>query len=123
MLARRFPLPVISRLEINASILRLTTDGVTAMIRLFFAALTAVSLAFTSVAITPAYAGGGDVAAGLIGGLAAGTIIGAAVASPRYYAPPPVYVTPGPSCYWTRGAPVWDGYRGLWVYPSVQVCE
>jgi hypothetical protein len=38
---------------------------------------------------TTVRAGGGDVAAGLIGGLAAGTIIGAAVAGPRYYTPPP----------------------------------
>jgi hypothetical protein len=37
--------------------------------------------------ITPVRAGGGDVAAGVIGGLAAGTIIGAAVAGPRYYGP------------------------------------
>lgn len=94
------------------------------MNRLFFAALAAPLLAFTNVATTPAYAGGGDVAAGLIGGLAAGTIIGAAAAVPRYYPPPPpVYVAPGPSCYWTRGAPMWDGYRGVWLYPSVQVCE
>ena len=62
-----------------------------------------------SAATTPVR--GGDVAAGVIGGLAAGTIIGAAVAGPRYYAPrlppPPVYVAP--ACYRTRGEPVWDG--------------
>jgi hypothetical protein len=82
------------------------------------------SLVYSSAASMPAHAGGGDVAAGLVGGLAAGTIIGAAVAAPRYYAPPPpVYVAPGPTCYWTRGQPVWDAYRGVWVYPSVQVCE
>ena len=94
------------------------------MTRFFFAAITATSLAFASAATTPVYAGGGDVAAGLIGGLAAGTIIGAAVAGPRYYAPPPpVYVAPAPYCYWTRGEPLWDGYRGVWTYPAVQVCE
>jgi hypothetical protein len=72
------------------------------------------ALALTNAATSPARAGGGDVAAGLVGGLAAGTIIGAAVAGPRYYAPPPaVYVAPGPACYWTRGQPVWDGYRGV----------
>jgi hypothetical protein len=82
------------------------------------------SLAFSGAATTPARAGGGDVAAGVIGGLAAGTIIGAAVAGPRYYGPPPpVYVTPPSYCYWTRGEPVWDGYRGVWFYPSVRVCE
>jgi hypothetical protein len=62
-------------------------------------------------------------AAGLIGGLAAGTIIGAAVAAPRYYGPPPVYVAPAPYCYWTQGQPVWDPYRGAWMYPAVRVCQ
>jgi hypothetical protein len=94
------------------------------MKRFFLAAAVAASLQYANAATTPAHAGGGDVAAGLVGGLAAGTIIGAAVADPRYNAPPPpVYIGPGPSCYWTRAQPVWDGYRGVWVYPSVQVCE
>jgi hypothetical protein len=88
---------------------------------LFLPAL--VMLAFAGTAATPVRAGGSDVAAGLIGGLAAGTIIGAAVTAPRYYGPPPAYVAPAPYCYWTRGQPVWDVYRGVWVYPSVQVCE
>jgi hypothetical protein len=88
---------------------------------LFLPAL--VMLALTSTATTPVRAGGSDVAAGLIGGLAAGTIIGAAVTAPRYYGPPPVYVAPAPYCYWTRGEPVWDGYRGVWTYPAVRVCE
>ena len=45
----------------------------------------------------PAVAGGGDVAAGVVGGLAVGTLFGAAIASgPRYYAPAPVYVAPAP---------------------------
>jgi hypothetical protein len=35
--------------------------------------------------------GGGGVAAGLIGGLAVGTIAGAALARPHYYYPPPYY--------------------------------
>jgi hypothetical protein len=94
------------------------------MKRFFLAAAVAALLQYANAATTPAHAGGGDVAAGLVGGLAAGTIIGPAVADPRYYAPPPpVYIGPGPSCYWTRAQPVWDGYRGVWVYPSVQVCE
>ena len=93
------------------------------MKRLFVAPVVLASLAFANAA-TPARAGGGDVAAGLIGGFAAGTIVGAAVTGPRYYAPPPpVYVAPALSCYWTRGQPVWDGYRGVWTYPAVQVCE
>ena len=74
---------------------------------------------------------GNEVAVGLLGGLAAGTIIGAAVAQPRYYyyEPMPVEVemaAPAPmaaGCYWTRGAPVWDGYRGIWVRPRIQVCD
>ena len=61
-----------------------------------------------------------------------GTILGATVAGPRYYAPPPpVYVAPAPvyvappppRCYWTRGEPVWDGYRGVWFRPRMQVCD
>ena len=94
------------------------------MKRFFLVAAVVVSLPFANVATMPARAGGGDVAAGLIGGLAAGTIVGAAVAGPRYYAPPPpVYMAPASYCYWTRGEPVWDGYRGAWIYPNVRVCE
>jgi hypothetical protein len=81
------------------------------------------SVVLTGAATLPARAGGGDLGAGLIGGLAVGTIIGAAATAPRYYPPPPVYVAPAPYCYWTRGEPVWDGYRGVWTYPSVRVCE
>ena len=48
----------------------------------------------------PAQAGnnGGAVAAGVIGGLAIGSMLGAAAAQPRYYgpAPAPVYVAPPP---------------------------
>jgi hypothetical protein len=94
------------------------------MRRLFLVALAGALLELAPAVTTPARAGGSDVAAGLIGGLAAGTIIGATVAGPRYYPPPPpVYVAPAPYCYWTRGEPVWDGYRGVWTYPSVRVCE
>ena len=68
---------------------------------------------------------GGAVAAGIIGGLAAGALIGsAAAAGPRYYEPAPVYVAPPPpDCYWTRGEPVWDAYRGVWRRPRIQVCD
>ena len=82
-----------------------------------------------AVLSAPAQAGnnGGAVAAGVIGGLAIGGMLGAAAAQPRYYgpAPAPVYVAPPPppECYWTRGEPVWDGYRGAWVRPRVQVCD
>jgi hypothetical protein len=74
---------------------------------------------------------GAGVAAGLLGGFAAGAIIGSAVAPRPYYGPAPVYVDPppyvappayeAPACYWTRGEPVWNGYA--WVRPRVQVCD
>jgi hypothetical protein len=76
----------------------------------------------------PAFANNG-VAFGILGGLAAGTIIGAAVAQPRYYYEPvPVVVAPppapvGPGCYWARGERVWDEYRGVWFRPRIQVCD
>jgi NAD(P)H-hydrate repair Nnr-like enzyme with NAD(P)H-hydrate dehydratase domain len=83
--------------------------------------VTALSMSVLAVA-TPARAGSGDVAAGLIGGFAAGAIVGSALAprpAPVYVAPAPVYVEP--ACYWTRGRPMWDGYR--WVRPRIQVCD
>ena len=86
------------------------------------------AVAAMALAQAPAQAGDGRVAAGVIGGLAVGTMLGVAAAQPRpyyYAAPAPVYVEPGPpvGCYWTRGRPVWDGYRGVWVRPRVQVCD
>ena len=87
-------------------------------------ACSAVAIAIVCAAPQQAAAGdgGGGFAAGLIGGLAAGTLFGIAASSPPvYYAEPaPVYV---PTCYWTRGRPVWDSYRGIWVRPRVQVCD
>ena len=95
--------------------------------RLALSLLTVILIA--SAISTPRQALAGDgFGPGLFGGLIAGTILGAAATGPRYYAPPPVYVEPEPiyavpSCYWTRGAPVWDDYRGIWVRPRVQVCN
>jgi hypothetical protein len=75
----------------------------------------------------PANAGdGGAVAAGVAGGLLGGLFLGSALAGPRYYEPAPVYVAPAapPSyCYWTRGRPYWDDWRGAWVRPRVRVCD
>ena len=84
-----------------------------------------------AVATQPVQAGGngGAVAAGVLGGLAVGAIVGGAAAQPRYYAPPPAYVYESepvyaaPRCYYTRGEPVWDGYRGVWVRPRIRVCD
>lgn len=72
---------------------------------------------------------GGAIAAGVLGGLAIGAIVGGATAQPRYYEPPPAYVYEtepvyaAHRCYYTRGEPVWDGYRGVWVRPRVRVCD
>jgi hypothetical protein len=71
-----------------------------------------------------AYCRGCAVGAGILGGLAAGAIIGGAIAAgpPVYYGPGPYYAAPPPpACYWARGEPVWNGYR--WVRPRVQVCN
>jgi hypothetical protein len=81
-----------------------------------------VALALSCIAAQPA-AAGDNFAAGLIGGLAVGTLFGIAASSPPpvYYVappPPPVYVS---RCYWTRGSPVWNGYR--WYSPRIQVCD
>lgn len=72
--------------------------------------------------------GGGAVAAGLLGGLAAGAIIGGAIAStpPAYAVPAPVYAAPppaymdGPPCHMVRER-FWDGYG--WRFRRVQVCD
>ena len=89
------------------------------------ASIAAVTVAAPSPA--EAYCRGCAVGAGIIGGLAAGAIIGSAIAgppAPAYYGPGPAYYgPPPPRCYWTRGQPVWDDYRGVWVRPRVQVCD
>jgi hypothetical protein len=90
--------------------------------------VTAGAIAVAAGAIpTPSQAENG-VGLGIIGGLAVGTLFGAAMAQPRYYAAPPVYVAEPvyvapPACYWTYGRPVWDGWRGAWVRPRIQVCD
>ena len=94
--------------------------------RRFSFLLLAGSMTVTTLVVLPSAsrADDGQIAAGIIGGLAAGTLLGAAVAQPpRYYAPAPVYVAPPPSCYWTRGQAMWDEYRGVWVRPRIQVCD
>jgi len=94
-------------------------------------ALAVIALASFSD-VTASRAGGSDVAAGLLGGFAAGAIIGSATAPrPYYYGPPPAYAPPpayvgpapayAPECYWTRGEPMWNGVA--WVRPRMQVCD
>jgi hypothetical protein len=75
----------------------------------------AIGLALLIGAPVEVQAENGQVAAGILGGLAAGAIIGSAVRP----APP----QPAPACYYTQGAPVWDAYRGAWITPRVRVCD
>lgn len=94
--------------------------------------VTVAAIGFAT-ASQPVQAGGngGAVAAGVLGGLAVGAIVGGATAQPRYYAPPPAYVyeaepvyaAPPQQCYWARGEPQWDGYRGVWVRQRMQICD
>ena len=72
-------------------------------------ALTSVTMiaAAAIAAPSPADARSGRIAAGVIGGFAAGAIIGGALSSPYYYPPDPVYYGYGPyyygpRCYWRR---------------------
>jgi hypothetical protein len=87
------------------------------------AATSAVVLAATTTASVSAKAGdGGAVAAGIIGGLTLGAILGSAAPHPVYG--PPVAIGPvydGPPCYWAPGRPYWDGYE--WVRPRVRMCD
>src|SRR3989442_4949332 len=94
------------------------------MCKLLVGLLIAGSLCLTFTPRT-AVAGSGEVAAGIVGGLAVGTLFGAAVAGgPRYYQPAPLYVAPapvsvGPPCYWTPCGPGLDGYRGILYKPRI----
>jgi hypothetical protein len=80
-----------------------------------------------------AYCNGCGVAAGVVGGLAAGAIVGSAIAgsrppvyvepAPVYAVPPPVYVEPpayAPVCH-TERQQVWDGYA--YRMRRVEVCD
>jgi hypothetical protein len=99
----------------------------------------AAALGLAAVAApAPANAGcyGCAVGAGIIGGVAAGAIIGSAIANspppppPGYYPPPapvyypgpgPGYAALAPGCYWAKRQ-VWiEGYGYRWR--TVQVCQ
>ncbi|MSO67162.1 MAG: hypothetical protein EXR03_09480 [Pseudolabrys sp.] len=85
----------------------------------------AATLAVAAVAAPqPAQARGERIAAGFIGGLAVGAIIGGIASQNGYYGrgysygPGPVYY--GPRCYWARQR-VWDGFG--WRRQRVRVCD
>src|SRR5258708_9529645 len=73
-----------------------------------------------------AVAGSGEVAAGIVGGLAVGTLFGAAVAGgPPHYQPAPGYVSPppaslAPQCYWTPAPPPLERDCGAFVSVPTQ---
>jgi hypothetical protein len=70
------------------------------MTRTLAALLTAATVATAGIATpTPADARGGRIAAGVIGGLAAGAIIGGALAAPYYYGGGPNVYGGGPYVY------------------------
>jgi hypothetical protein len=88
----------------------------------------AATLAAALPSSAQAYCNGCGVAAGVVGGLAAGAIVGSAIANSRpvYVEPAPVYVPPppayvdGPVCH-TERQQVWDGYA--YRMRRVQVCD
>jgi hypothetical protein len=86
----------------------------------------ATLLAGSCLGTPPAKAdSGGALAAGLLGGFAAGAIVGSAAARPYYYAYPPYYApapvyVPAPRCWYERRS-VWDGYG--YVVEPVRVCR
>jgi len=89
--------------------------------------LTSIAIVGAPVASFPgnARADNGQIAASIFGGLAAGTILGAATTPrPHYYAPvriEPVYAEP--HCYWPRGELVWKDWRQAWVRSGPQLCD
>lgn len=89
-----------------------------------------LALAFVALCLapTPSRADGGQVAAGVAGGLLGGMLLGGALSAPRpYYAPQPAYIDPEPvyvrRCYWTQGEPYWDDWQGRWRRSRVRVCN
>jgi hypothetical protein len=104
------------------------------MKRSIVALAAAVTLAAALPSSAQANCNGCGVAAGVVGGLAAGAIIGSAIANsgpryvepaPVYAAPPPAYAAPpaygdGPVCH-TERQQVWDGYA--YRMRRVEVCD
>ena len=84
------------------------------------ATLAIVAVGAPSDAFAQRRGGGGAFAAGIIGGLAAGAIIGSAVAPrPRYYYDEPVYAAPPRACIERQW--VWSERRGDYVPRNVRV--
>lgn len=96
------------------------------------AAVLAIALVVGSLVATvpEAKADGGQIAAGVAGGLLGGALLGSALAGPRVYAapppPPPAYYAPAPvyvdepECRLVREQ-YWDGYG--YRVRRVQVCD
>lgn len=96
------------------------------------------SLPIAMMAARSAHAEDGAAAAAIIGGIAAGTALGAAVAAPHTDEAPPLLENdseePSPAiaiapewtderdCHWI-GRRFWDDDQEEWVYRRIQVCE
>jgi hypothetical protein len=107
------------KLKAWASVLSVKqTDGDEVMTRTAIALASAAALAGAAFAPAPAQARGGAIAAGIIGGLAAGALIAGAANAAPYYGRPAYYA--GPPCFWRRER-FWDGYG--WRVQRVRVCR
>jgi membrane associated rhomboid family serine protease len=80
------------------------------------AAIPVIAVAALTAPTTARAGDGGAVAAGAVGGFIGGLALGSALAPRPYY-------QPATHCYWTRGRPHWDAWRGVWVRPRIRVCE
>ena len=85
---------------------------------------TAMVALAANLIVVPTHAENGNIAAGVVGGLIGGALLGGAIASrppppPVYYAPAPAYVEE-PACRYIRER-FWDGYG--WQYRRVEVCN
>lgn len=100
------------------------------MNRIIVGALAAALTVGSSLAVAPqAKAEGGQIAAGVAGGLLGGMLLGGALAA-RPAPPPPVYYAPAPppervyieepACRMVRER-YWDGYD--WHFRRVEVCN
>ena len=102
------------------------------MRRICFALAVAALAAAAMPSSAQAYCRGCAVGAGVVGGLAAGAIIGSAIANsapPVYYVPAPVYSAPppppeyveGPACHIEKQRVWYQGYG--WRWRRVEVCD